>query len=79
MERLFDENQSDKPIRLLGVSVANLINKEDNIRQISIFDNKEELTREEAVSKMLKGLNEHYGNAIIQKGVKSTDANTDKH
>lgn len=70
VERLFDENQSDKPIRLLGVSVSNLIDSSQNFRQLNIFTIPKELEREEGVMKLLESINENYKGTLIQKGVK---------
>lgn len=70
VERLFDDNQSDLPIRLLGVSVSNLIQSEHNVRQINIFDIPKEATKEEAVLKLIHSINDTYGNTLIKKGVK---------
>jgi len=68
VERLFDLNQSDKPIRLLGVSVSNLIDKKDNFRQLNIFKIDTESSKDWNVSKLLDSINEHYDFKIIQKG-----------
>ena len=70
VETLYDENQSDKPIRLLGVSVSNLIESKDNIRQISIYEIDDNTPKEEAVLNVLDSINNAYGQKIIQKGSK---------
>jgi DNA polymerase-4 len=70
VERLYDENQNDKPIRLLGVSVSNLIESKDNIKQISIYEIDENTPKEEAVKNVLDSINNAYGQKIIHKGSK---------
>jgi DNA polymerase-4 len=70
VERLYDDNQSDKPIRLLGVSVSNLIDKEDNVRQMNIFEVSKIEEKEEAVITLLSKINQVYGQKIIKKGAK---------
>ena len=70
VERLYDDNQSDKPIRLLGVSVSNLIESKDNIRQLNIFKVDEYTEKEEAVKNLLDSINNAYGQKIIKKGSK---------
>ncbi len=70
VERLYDENQSDKPIRLLGVSVSNLIDASKNVRQINIFQVDDITPKEEALAKMLRSINEAYGQKIIKRGAK---------
>jgi len=70
VERLYDENQSDKPIRLLGVSVSNLIDASDFFAQIDIFEIQNMSEKDEAVDKMLEDINRAYGQKIIKKGAK---------
>ncbi len=70
VEQLYDDNQSDLPIRLLGVSVSNIKPNVNNFRQINIFDVSKEVTKEEKVIKMLNNINVTYGNKIIKKGIK---------
>ncbi len=70
VERLYDDNQGDKPIRLLGVSLSNLIESKNNIRQINIFQIDEKTPKEEAVINLLDSINSAYGQKIIKKGSK---------
>ena len=69
-ERLFDENQSDKPIRLLGVSVSNLIDTDKNFRQLNIFTVPKELEKEIGIKKLLESINQNYDTELIHKGIK---------
>jgi DNA polymerase-4 len=69
-ERLFDDNQSDQPIRLLGVSVSNLIDSEKNFRQLNIFTSTKALSKEIGVQKLLESINKNYNTELIHKGVK---------
>ena len=68
VERLYDDNQSDKPIRLLGVSVSNLIESKNNIRQLNIFKIDEFTPKDKAVTDLLDSINKVYGQKIIKKG-----------
>ncbi len=70
VEMLFDENQSEKPIRLLGVSVSNLIDQSQNFRQLNIFKIPDNVVKEEGIMKLLDSINENYGDKVIKKGVK---------
>ncbi len=70
VERLYDDNISEKPVRLLGVSVSNLIDKEDNIRQMNIFEVANIKEKDEAVITLLSKINQAYGQKIIKKGAK---------
>jgi len=71
VERLFDENQSDLPIRLLGVSLSNMIPSENNVKQINIFDVSKDATKEETVLRLINNINDTYGNRLIKKGTKT--------
>ena len=70
VERLYDDNQSDKPIRLLGVSVSNLKDNVNNVRQMNIFQVEDIKEKDEAVIKILDNINRVYGQTIIKKGAK---------
>ena len=70
VEELYDNNQSDKPIRLLGVSVSNLKDKVNNVRQMNLFKLGDIKKKDEAVIKMLNSINAIYGQEIIKKGAK---------
>lgn len=72
VEKLFDDNQGDLPIRLLGVSVSNLKSNVNNFRQIDIFNVSSSATKEEKVLNMLNNINETYGSKIIKKGTKNS-------
>jgi len=70
VEELFDDNQGDKPIRLLGVSFSNLKSNTNNFKQINIFDIPKNKTQNERVNEMLNIINKAYGKNIISKGTK---------
>ena len=72
VEELFDANQSDLPIRLLGVSVSNLKPNSSNFRQINIFTADKTSSKEEKVIHILDNINETYGSKIIKKGIKKS-------
>ncbi len=54
---LYDENESDVPIRLLGISVGGLKHKSNSIKQFSLFDTSE--TSNE-VNELLNTINKKY-------------------
>lgn len=70
VEKLYDDNQGDLPIRLLGVSLSNLKSNINNFRQINIFQVSKDATKEEKVINILNNINEIYGSKIIKKGTK---------
>jgi len=70
VERLYDENVSEKPIRLLGVSLSNLNDASTFVRQLNIFQMKDITKKDEAVIRILEDINQAYGQKIIKKGAK---------
>lgn len=78
VEKLYDDNQGEKTIRLLGVSLSNLISNVNNFRQINIFDIPKEETQGETVQKMVNLINKAYGVSIITKGVSKAHKNAGK-
>lgn len=70
VERLYDENVAEKPIRLLGVSVSNLIDSSNFAHQLNIFQIKDVSKKDEAINQMLEDINKAYGQKIIKKGAK---------
>ena len=70
VERLYDENQSDLPVRLLGVSVSNMIPESEHVEQMTIYDIEKNLPKEEKVLKIINSINNVYGQKIIKKGTK---------
>ncbi|PAT01080.1 DNA polymerase IV [Candidatus Izimaplasma bacterium ZiA1] len=79
VEDLFDENQSEKPIRLLGVSVSNIKPYEKSIVQLNIFDAPKDVTKEEQVIKLIQSINDAYGVKTIERGVPKDLNNNEKH
>lgn len=71
VENLYDDNQSERPIRLLGVSVSNLSKNSNKVTQMNLFAIPKEATKEEAVLKLIHNINETYGLKIIKRGTKS--------
>ena len=69
VEMLFDDNQSEKPIRLLGVSVSNLIDSDSSFRQLSIFKIPKNAVKEEGVIRLLESINKNYDKNLIGKGI----------
>ena len=70
VERLFDDNQGDLPIRLLGVSLSNLIPSENNVKQFNLFEVPKEASKEERVLRLINNINDTYGNKLIKRGTK---------
>jgi DNA polymerase-4 len=66
---LFELLWNRKPIRLLGVSCSQLIEKENYYQQISIFDY-ENYLEDEKVIKLIHQINRKYGKQTIKKGLR---------
>ena len=61
-----DENKS---VRLLGVSARRLEHKEEVIKQYNIFDDFSKIEQENDIKKLLKNLNNSFGDGTIYLGV----------
>lgn len=66
---LFLEHWKEKPVRLLGVTVGNVIDKIDSTEQLSIF-NFEEHVKDEPIIDVMHKLERKFGEGIIKRGVK---------
>ena len=55
--KLLIANYDDRPIRLVGVTLQNLIDKDEIVEQLSIFDNYDEVKEQNAVRLLIAELN----------------------
>lgn len=55
--KLLQANYDGRPIRLVGITLQNLINKDEIVEQLSIFDNYEEIKEQNAVRLLIAELN----------------------
>lgn len=58
----------DPPIRLLGITISNVIDRKESVEQLSIF-NYEEHAKDEPIYKLIEEMEGKFGKGIIQKGV----------
>jgi len=65
---LFQKAWDGTPIRLLGVTVSNVIDKKQSAEQLSIF-NYEQYAKEEPIYEIIQVMEKKFGKGIIQKGV----------
>ncbi len=78
LEDIFDDVYDDgMPIRLIGVASSKLINYEEEIYQMSIFDNLDEIGKANSINSLVSNLQNTFGDAVIKKGV-DDDLNSDK-
>jgi len=74
VERLYEENTSTKPIRLLGVSVSNLKPVSEHHEQLNLFSLKEVGSTNEKINVMIDEINKVYGKKLISQGTKKNDS-----
>ena len=78
LEDIFDDVYDDgMPIRLIGVGSSKLINYEEEIYQMSIFDNLDEIGKENSINNLVSNLQNTFGNTVIKRGI-DEDLNSDK-
>lgn len=66
--QLFPKAWDGTPIRLLGVTVSNVIDKKRSAEQLSIF-NYEQFAKEEPIYEIIHEMEKKFGKGIIQKGI----------
>jgi DNA polymerase-4 len=67
---LFDSlYDGETPVRLLGVGSSKLIKAQEEVRQLSIFDDCDEEEKHHSVNKLVASLQESFGENVINKGL----------
>lgn len=64
---LFEKNWNGDPIRLLGVTISNVVDRSDFTEQLSIY-NFEEHAKEEPILKLVESLQTKFGKDMITRG-----------
>lgn len=64
---LFQKHWDESPIRLLGVTVSNVINKKETTQQLSMF-NFEEYVKEEPLIELIDKMEKKFGKGALQRG-----------
>lgn len=65
---LFDKHWDETPVRLLGVTVSNVVDRKDFSQQLSIF-NFEEHVKDEPIIKIVDEIEARFGKGIIKRGI----------
>ncbi len=65
--QLFQQHWDNEPIRLLGVTIANVIERSEMIKQLT-FDNYEQQDKEYQMDQLMSNLTKQFGDGIINKG-----------
>ncbi|KGR74700.1 DNA polymerase IV [Ureibacillus sinduriensis] len=66
--KLFHKSWNGAPIRLLGVTVSNVLERKQSVEQLSIF-NFEHFAKQEPIYELIDSIEKKFGKGIIQKGV----------
>ncbi|MFC0269858.1 DNA polymerase IV [Metabacillus herbersteinensis] len=76
-KQLFYSHWNEEPIRLLGITGQDLVEKEEAVKQLDLFSFETE-AKHEPILKLIDKLNEKYGSKVIKRGMKggSKDDNT---
>ena len=73
-ENLFEEFYDDAfPLRLIGVSAGKLIEANDEIKQLSIFDSLDEEQKDHEIDNLIKSINSDLGGLALKRGVSSSE------
>ncbi|MGQ8937290.1 DNA polymerase IV [Bacillus licheniformis] len=65
---LFRQHWHGSPVRLLGVTGTDLVNRKEAVKQLDLFSFHED-AKDEPIQKVMAELNEKYGTDLIKKGV----------
>ncbi|CAM5560408.1 DNA polymerase IV [Bacillus safensis FO-36b] [Bacillus safensis subsp. safensis] len=67
-KQLFLKHWNDQPVRLLGVTGTDLVERKAAVKQLDLFSYTED-AKEEPLQTILDGLKEKYGKSLVQRGV----------
>ncbi|TSI08644.1 DNA polymerase IV [Lysinibacillus sp. BW-2-10] len=66
--KLFRKAWDGEPIRLLGITVSNVIDRKQSVEQLSIF-NFEDYAKQEPIYELIDQIERKFGKGAIQKGI----------
>ena len=66
--QLFQKAWNGEPIRLLGITVSNVVDRKQSVQQLSIF-NFEEYAKQEPIYEVIDEMERKFGKGILKKGV----------
>ncbi|MCM3611207.1 DNA polymerase IV [Planococcus sp. MERTA32b] len=73
---LFTKHWNGEPLRLVGVTVSNVVDKGEMTEQLSLF-NFQEHVKEEPILDLISNLEKKFGKSVLSRGAKSKAANYD--
>lgn len=68
--QLFIQHWDERPIRLLGVTVSNVVDQQDSTQQLNLF-NFENYVKEEPIINVVHDIEKKFGKGAIQRGVRT--------
>ncbi|MGM0874113.1 MAG: DNA polymerase IV [Bacillota bacterium] len=68
-KQLFFTHWNEEPIRLLGVTGQDLVEKDDAVKQLDLFSFEND-AKDEPLLSVIDKINQKYGNQLIKRGVK---------
>ncbi|MGM7721276.1 DNA polymerase IV [Metabacillus sp. Hm71] len=68
-KQLFFAHWNEDPIRLLGITGQDLVEKDDAVKQLDLFSFEND-AKEEPLLSVIDQINQKYGNQLIKRGVK---------
>lgn len=68
-KQLFFTHWNEEPIRLLGVTGQDLVEKDDAVKQLDLFSFEKD-AKDEPLLSVIDKINQKYGNQLIKRGVK---------
>ena len=68
--KLFLDHWDETPVRLLGVTVSNVVDQKDITEQLNLF-NFQQYEKEEPILKVMQKIEKQFGEGSIQRGVRS--------
>ncbi|MFC8152257.1 DNA polymerase IV [Bacillus paralicheniformis] len=66
---LFRQHWHGSPVRLLGVTGTDLVNRKEAVKQLDLFSFHED-AKDEPIQKVMAELNEKYGTDLIKRGIR---------
>lgn len=81
LESLFDDfYDTSVPLRLIGVAASHVIESEDEIKQMSIFDSLDAEQKDYQIDNLITLINKEVGSNLLKRGIKTENANNgDNH
>lgn len=74
---LFEDYYDDSfPVRLLGVSASKLIDKKDEVKQLSLFDQLPKIEQEHKINNLISNINKMVGKDSLKLGVQEDFSKT---